>query len=190
MVEGQRIRNRISRKISCCLISLFYIKPQLPDYNPATMEVVLYPYSTSNHNTLARLVCLLKLSYILILHQTTTATIEDLKSSSCFISLFYIKPQLVTSFPFYRSRCFISLFYIKPQHNSYTLVPISVVLYPYSTSNHNYQGKGIRLVHVVLYPYSTSNHNLLGMTAHFGRLFYILILHQTTTSYRGTIKKR
>ena len=168
MVEGQRIRNRISRKISCCLISLFYIKPQLPDYNPATMEVVLYPYSTSNHNTLARLVCLLKLSYILILHQTTTATIEDLKSSSCFISLFYIKPQ----------------------HNSYTLVPISVVLYPYSTSNHNYQGKGIRLVHVVLYPYSTSNHNLLGMTAHFGRLFYILILHQTTTSYRGTIKKR
>ena len=56
-----------------------------------------------------------------------------------------------------------------------------VVLYLHSTSNHNF-GYGIRTKrHVVLYLHSTSNHNRGIRSKKLLTLYYIFILHQTTT---------
>ncbi|KXB77730.1 hypothetical protein HMPREF3034_02654 [Prevotella sp. DNF00663] len=58
-------------------------------------------------------------------------------------------------------RCLISLFYIKPQLQGRNARTKSVVLYLYSTSNHNYLIGRHSGSSVVLYLYSTSNHNSL-----------------------------
>ena len=121
----------------CCLISLFYIKPQPIINGLKDLTVVLYRYSTSNHNTdtdvMSRVTVVLyrystsnhnqrinfirnaKLSYIVILHQTTTCDVSKLLTLSCLISLFYIKPQPYLHVLQLRTCCLISLFYIKPQ---------------------------------------------------------------------------
>ncbi len=143
-----------------CLISLFYIKPQHVCQYTACVSVVLYPYSTSNHNR---------------------SPLHRLLTPRCLISLFYIKPQLRTNNQCMDCSCLISLFYIKPQHMSRRGVSDSVVLYPYSTSNHNNCFTVRSSTAVVLYPYSTSNHNSDAGVVEEVRLSYILILHQTTT---------
>ena len=56
-----------------------------------------------------------------------------------------------------------------------------VVLYRFSTSNHNIQVKEINPVLVVLYRFSTSNHNLFQFFTPLVALYYIVSLHQTTT---------
>ncbi len=69
----QTTTSGVESSLSCrCLISLFYIKPQqdLPQENYE--HVVLYLYSTSNHNCIRILHLTSWLSYIFILHQTTT----------------------------------------------------------------------------------------------------------------------
>ena len=164
-----------------CLISLFYIKPQRAGQTVRSRKVVLYLYSTSNHNYPTRSkwrnhvvlylystsnhndyfysIQYLKLSYIFILHQTTTMNWSYIFLLRCLISLFYIKPQLLSCS--YRSRV--------------------VVLYLYSTSNHNYQLYFIAQLPVVLYLYSTSNHNCSHCSCCLLGLSYIFILHQTTT---------
>ena len=78
---------------------------------------------------------------------------------SCLISSFYIKPQLPSLRYCKGTSCLISSFYIKPQHGPITTVRPSVVLYPLSTSNHNFVGLQIYGIW----------------------LSYILFLHQTTT---------
>ena len=55
-----------------CLIPLFYIKPQPPNYYDYKSQIVLYLYSTSNHNESLDATLQMKLSYTFILHQTTT----------------------------------------------------------------------------------------------------------------------
>ena len=98
-----------------CLISLFYIKPQLSCSNSRCHPIVLYLFSTPNHNSLTRTPCGLAivlylfstsnhntrlpfsvpttLSYISFLHQTTTHCKVHSNWYNCLISLFYIKPQ-------------------------------------------------------------------------------------------------
>ena len=144
-----------------CLISLFYIKPQqcgslftvamvvlyrysTSNHNSLTDDdiakaVVLYRYSTSNHNCFSSSEIFVMLSYIVILHQTTTLLAPQRRSRRCLISLFYIKPQRIRDF--YRS--------------------CGVVLYRYSTSNHNHIYYTRKSHDVVLYRYSTSNHNCI-----------------------------
>ena len=56
----------------CCLLSLFYIKPQLLPTNNNDPDVVFYLCSTSNHNSLPMRVTVHGLSFIFVLHQTTT----------------------------------------------------------------------------------------------------------------------
>ena len=124
-------------RATCCLIYLFYIKPQLHVHSKITQDVVLYIYSTSNHNYETDCYHLIQLSYIFILHQTTTS-----KSTSSFLS-----------------GCLIYLFYIKPQLHSRLGRRLIVVLYIYSTSNHNSIAVILYRGRVVLYIYSTSNHN-------------------------------
>ena len=58
--------------IVSCLISFFYIKPQLILIYWISVLVVLYPSSTSNHNVHWLIDYPMELSYILLLHQTTT----------------------------------------------------------------------------------------------------------------------
>ena len=100
---------------TCCLLSIFYIKPQHITLILLLFQVVFYLYSTSNHNfcmvpcffALLSFIYILhqttttptttgegySLSFIYILHQTTTQCIEFLVISRCLLSIFYIKPQ-------------------------------------------------------------------------------------------------
>ena len=86
----------------------------------------------------------------------------QLSSVSCVISYFYIKPQLMREFS----------------------VRIIVVLYLTSTSNHNDWVNHETGKSVVLYLTSTSNHNCVQPLLSCTKLCYILLLHQTTTSFR------
>ena len=144
------------------------------------VTIVFYLYSTSNHNrnygykqypslsfisilhqttTLTYSVCgEQELSFISILHQTTTGADEEILSSDCLLSLFYIKPQLAcarrdkkklsfisilhqtttsTSRALRKKDCLLSLFYIKPQQRPLLNDLFAIVFYLYSTSNHN-----------------------------------------------------
>ena len=56
-----------------------------------------------------------------------------------------------------------------------------VVLYLHSTSNHNYETFVNQNLSVVLYLHSTSNHNQPLRSMYITELYYIFILHQTTT---------
>ena len=78
------------------------------------------------------------------------------------------------------------LYYIVSLHqtttNSASLAPLSlVVLYRFSTSNHNCRAVEVRCLRVVLYRFSTSNHNRTGRAILGWGLYYIVSLHQTTT---------
>ena len=99
--------------------------------------------------------------------------------------------------------CIISFLYIKPQRISTPVNFVFVVLYRFSTSNHNWRWSFLSLVFVVLYRFSTSNHNGCRFwqiplcvvlyrfsTSNHNRvntiffvqmLYYIVSLHQTTT---------
>ena len=125
-----------------CIISFFYIKPQQVGFCRPTLEVVLYPSSTSNHNTTCpryvkvkvvlypsstsnhnkgqELELFKRLCYILLLHQTTTYQRKALQVACCVISFFYIKPQRERENPRKYPSCVISFFYIKPQLWLYT----------------------------------------------------------------------
>ena len=122
-----------------CLISSFYIKPQLLRFLFRTLSIVLYRLSTSNHNDKKYLIIqfsivlyrlstsnhnfslsttfTVALSYIVFLHQTTTHVLCLLNSFNCLISSFYIKPQLLIKVLKPIENCLISSFYIKPQHH-------------------------------------------------------------------------
>ena len=203
-IKPQPLYNVFSLTVGC-LISFFYIKPQptvLQSYKltvvlyPSSTSnhnleqtsnfawwVVLYPSSTSNHNSEYKKALSWKLFYILLLHQTTTIfTISNVPLLLFYILLLH---QTTTRHRLYMRpmRCFISFFYIKPQLLKWSSFPYWVVLYPSSTSNHNFESLIMPVREVVLYPSSTSNHNHLPSHAWTWELFYILLLHQTTTKW-------
>ena len=142
-----------------CILSKFYIKPQLFDDNLFYDTVVSYRNSTSNHNTgQRRKEELIVVSYrnstsnhnfsfrleydselylIEILHQTTTSCFTMLGMSSCILSKFYIKPQLYPHSGHTAFSCILSKFYIKPQLYFFEKSYFLVVSYRNSTSNHN-----------------------------------------------------
>ena len=98
-----------------CLISLFYIKPQ-PCISPLVLlRGVLYRYSTSNHNIVCLHNSISMVSYIVILHQTTTSSANLL--TVFWVSYIVILHQTTTNVTtcIFLIRCLISLFYIKPQ---------------------------------------------------------------------------
>ena len=61
-----------TRSFDCCILSKFYIKPQLVRSLLARFVVVSYRNSTSNHNNARRQWRFQQLYLIEILHQTTT----------------------------------------------------------------------------------------------------------------------
>ena len=100
----------------CCLISLFYIKPQpQAGINPLSLR------------------CLISLFYI----KPQLNPQPYYERICCLISLFYIKPQPCHPCRSRPAGCLISLFYIKPQLDNLAVMIDSVVLYLFSTSNHN-----------------------------------------------------
>ena len=150
---------RLWTKIQSCILSKFYIKPQLKTMSPRPLTVVSYRNSTSNHNLWREFVNCRRLYLIEILHQTTTLALISSFSTSCILSKFYIKPQLKVATLKAGRGCILSKFYIKPQ--------LFDVVY--------------RLPEVVSYRNSTSNHNRSSLVDENSELYLIEILHQTTT---------
>ena len=164
-----------------CILSKFYIKPQLTRIRPYSAIVVSYRNSTSNHN-LARQQVVDEVLYLIeilhqtttlkrgpfkavglylieILHQTTTKAKSDYKPAGCILSKFYIKPQQPKQSQHRTVSCILSKFYIKPQPMDDKECLRNVVSYRNSTSNHNRLGRTSALPIVVSYRNSTSNHN-------------------------------
>ena len=124
----------------------------------STNIVVLYRFSTSNHN------------------------------SSSYISFLYIKPQQEKIKSALGLSCIISFLYIKPQLPSKWPIRIRVVLYRFSTSNHNQVGLNqsqIQLYYIVSLHQTTTTDVFSQST---WSLYYIVSLHQTTTA-RGLTGK-
>ena len=151
-----------------CILSKFYIKPQLYRHLLSPDSVVSYRNSTSNHNPPKRKAFVPMLYLIEILHQTTTMFAATLSLFRCILSKFYIKPQL----------CHGACYYT------------AVVSYRNSTSNHNIRAPIPAMPFVVSYRNSTSNHNPIGDHVTAPSLYLIEILHQTTTRCSQERRKR
>ena len=145
--------------VSCCILSKFYIKPQRTTTASKIVIVVSYRNSTSNHNFPPDYVTKEELYLIEILHQTTTEKIQKKPQKSCILSKFYIKPQLRSSMPFFKS--VVSYRNSTSNHNSTCSIfeAKNVVSYRNSTSNHNQYYPMAVVPSVVSYRNSTSNHN-------------------------------
>ena len=93
----------------CCIISFLYIKPQLWRYQSVLHKVVLYRFSTSNHNARHWRKSRRRLYYIVSLHQTTTGCLLGLLLSCCIISFLYIKPQQIRNVSVFSRVVFITI---------------------------------------------------------------------------------
>ena len=143
-----------------CFISLFYIKPQRCAPLGIPSGIALYLFSTSNHNSYSILLPSTRLLYISFLHQTTTINLIFYVNIYCFISLFYIKPQLV----------------LRIERLG------EIALYLFSTSNHNLMrvlSWSSELLYISFLHQTTT---VQTATVHDGALLYISFLHQTTTT--------
>ena len=123
-----------------------------------------------------------KLYYIVSLHQTTTRRKRPSFKTSCIISFLYIKPQPKPPKPLSLTSCIISFLYIKPQLTPIPIFNLFVVLYRFSTSNHNRTqrmetNKGLYYI-VSLHQTTTG----LAPPPRYTLLYYIVSLHQTTTN--------
>ena len=135
----QTTTSGLTRQIKrCCILSKFYIKPQLQMYT------IYFTFR-----------CILSKFYIkpqLVLEAL-------LLPPCCILSKFYIKPQRVhTSF---ENGLVVSYRNSTSNHNRVTINPRlrSVVSYRNSTSNHNHESGWPKQLQVVSYRNSTSNHN-------------------------------
>ena len=147
-----------------CLISCFYIKPQL---------VIV--------TVCSKLSCLISCFYIkpqlrVSIHFLTSVVLYLVSTSNhnyewcnrcsrwcCLISCFYIKPQLNTTLHKKAVCCLISCFYIKPQLGRHSAVApnsclISCFYIKPQRGSCTYMDRD-----VVLYLVSTSNHNLIAL---------------------------
>ena len=168
---------------SNCILSLFYIKPQLL---PALSFKLLN--------------CILSLFYI----KPQRVAVQGQGFFNCILSLFYIKPQPIQDENGNAVDCILSLFYIKPQHVirrqrcqhivsylfstsnhnqlSYYAQDPQIVSYLFSTSNHNNLKNWQTQQDIVSYLFSTSNHNCAVVGMNSSLLYLISFLHQTTTN--------
>ena len=193
--------------VDSCILSKFYIKPQLfgrarvvrtvVSYRNSTSNhnfrrpdlsasmVVSYRNSTSNHNQMLTDIAGRVLYLIEILHQTTTYGRQRVPQKCCILSKFYIKPQPSDVNALFNRSCILSKFYIKPQPSTMMLDARCVVSYRNSTSNHNWVKGLFTAKEVVSYRNSTSNHNFSSVALRSFTLYLIEILHQTTTTLRS-----
>ena len=109
------------------------------------------------------------LYYIFILHQTTTPEARQVMEARVVLYL-----------------------HSTSNHNlsNSNLAGRTVVLYLHSTSNHNLSISPNTPAIVVLYLHSTSNHNPKVLHMKRPTLYYIFILHQTTTLQQQLVNLR
>ena len=169
------------------IIQILHIKPQREGAPHTHPRVVLYRFSTSNHNSITRITYC---AYV-VLYRFSTSNHNSSLSWQNVISLYYIVSlhQTTTGVPrcFFPQGCIISFLYIKPQPACWNAPAALVVLYRFSTSNHNEDDLSTTLEKVVLYRFSTSNHNRTIQIKSAMLLYYIVSLHQTTTHYHGIL---
>ena len=120
-----------------CILSKFYIKPQLAGKLLDADDVVSYRNSTSNHNNQGNLEARNKLYLIEILHQTTTRHVHDGRTFRLYLIEILHQTTTVNRALSPSFCCILSKFYIKPQHTGEYVNEESVVSYRNSTSNHN-----------------------------------------------------
>ena len=155
--------SRARARLLCCILSKFYIKPQLRRWRECHYVVVSYRNSTSNHNTglingfLGQVVS----------YRNSTSNHNSGGAP--------VAPGGVVS---YRNST--------SNHNCQLINcnTHKVVSYRNSTSNHNFQTLDSRPNLVVSYRNSTSNHNSNRPFGVVFVLYLIEILHQTTTFLR------
>ena len=121
--------------------------------------IASYLISTSNHNLVLVSGWLSVLLLISFLHQTTTVSVTLIVELHCFLSHFYIKPQLHLVGSQRCLHCFLSHFYIKPQHIKPLNLTRNIASYLISTSNHNLKSSCDLAPSIASYLISTSNHN-------------------------------
>ena len=164
-----------------CILSKFYIKPQLSRQKASRYRVVSYRNSTSNHNSRASKT--ISAGVVSYRNSTSNHNFLDLTADAARLYLIEILHQTTTSLSIMLHRpllylieilhqtttmrrviaascgCILSKFYIKPQLPGDTLDFSYVVSYRNSTSNHNNPRYLPNRKNVVSYRNSTSNHN-------------------------------
>ena len=122
-----------------------------------TLSYIVFLHQTTTAASVMLIVA--GLSYIVFLHQTTTSI--ECAHSLLLLSYIVFLHQTTTTLclSFAGRNCLISSFYIKPQHAADKIELGSIVLYRLSTSNHNYSFRRECRYYIVLYRLSTSNHN-------------------------------
>ena len=145
----------------CCILSKFYIKPQLLPLSVCRLFVVSYRNSTSNHNFFSQ--CYGNLE--VVSYRNSTSNHNTLRR--------FLPAIRVVS---YRNST--------SNHNEGydEMKELYVVSYRNSTSNHNGGDCATCDIRVVSYRNSTSNHNEEIADARSRPLYLIEILHQTTTA--------
>ena len=166
----------------CCILSKFYIKPQLYPLSATRPYVVSYRNSTSNHNIHA----------VTVPQQRVVSYRNSTSNHNSTQDISY--PHHVVSYRNSTSNHnnglingflgqVVSYRNSTSNHNikDGQFIQLSVVSYRNSTSNHNSASlPTVRLI-VVSYRNSTSNHNYVNPLSWQYLLYLIEILHQTTT---------
>ena len=144
-----------------------------------TLSYIVFLHQTTTAASVMLIVA--GLSYIVFLHQTTTDNATEPCLWHCLISSFYIKPQRTTVRTFFGENCLISSFYIKPQHRIEHTETLHIVLYRLSTSNHNSLRSVLQAVWLsyIVFLHQTTTSGSQGVSRYV--LSYIVFLHQTTT---------
>ena len=99
-----------------CVISLFYIKPQLTPSEWSIFCIALYLFSTSNHNPVALVVALMEIA--LYLFSTSNHNPPVVKSPEDVIALYLFSTS-------------------NHNKNISCIAQVAIALYLFSTSNHN-----------------------------------------------------
>ena len=148
----------------CCILSKFYIKPQLFGFPPQRPYVVSYRNSTSNHN-----LPILLYKHILVVSYRNSTSNHNWKS---FIVCNLVVVSYRNSTSNHNQRC------------CYT-AGRDVVSYRNSTSNHNLRGRPHYHGIVVSYRNSTSNHN-----SHLSlRIFFRVVSYRNSTSNHNPVQR-
>ena len=156
--------------------------PPRSDYESSGYESkASYLISTSNHNILRSILMCARLLLISFLHQTTTHDRAGMNEYHCFLSHFYIKPQLRWLYVHGSSYCFLSHFYIKPQHGQAEKQHKFIASYLISTSNHNTPNDTLLTGALLLISFLHQTTTIFGILTTWIVLLLISFLHQTTT---------
>ena len=171
------------RTRSSCILSKFYIKPQLRENaSEGRRSCILSKfYIKPQHIRNARLVafgCILSKFYIkpqlsafrvhhvrVVSYRNSTSNHNNLYRWLDETELYLIEilhqTTTISTDGSTRQSCILSKFYIKPQQVNAQLTTLRVVSYRNSTSNHNGEDGSADISQVVSYRNSTSNHNFL-----------------------------